>query len=106
VEGDSKYMDLSLIVGSAAIVKSMWSELDNMFSNKRRSCLSPLNGEMLLFLKKNKDLWSIGDVHLANNLHLKALRYTGDDKDDDIEIVSKRIKEPELWEKWMEEKDD
>jgi hypothetical protein len=37
---------------------------------------------------------------------LKALRDTGDEEDDDIEIVTKRIQESVLWDKWMEEKDD
>lgn len=58
------------------------------------------------YLKKNRDLWTIADVHLANNLRLKALRDTGDDKDDDIEIVCKRIKESLAWDKWMAEQEE
>jgi hypothetical protein len=104
VEGESKYIDLNFVVGSAAIVESMWSELDDLLCNKRRSCMSPLNVEMIMFLKKNKDLWSLQDVHLANSMRKKAMQ----DKrngitDDDADRVAKRIHESEVWDRWMAE---
>ncbi len=34
--------------------------------------MSPITVEMILFLKKNKDLWGIEDVARANQSRLKA----------------------------------
>ena len=51
---------------SAAIVESLWSEDDCLLGNKRRHGMSPVTNECILFLKKNKDLWSITDVNQAN----------------------------------------
>jgi hypothetical protein len=54
VEGESKYIDLNFVVESAAIVESMWSELDEFLCNERRSIMSLLNIEMIMFRKKNR----------------------------------------------------
>ena len=59
----SKYIDCGFIKGSAAIVESLWSEEDCLLGNKRRHGMSPVTNECILFLKKNKDLWSITDVN-------------------------------------------
>jgi hypothetical protein len=91
---------LEFIVGSAAIVESMWSEADNLLSNKRRSCMSPMNVEAILFLKKNKDLWNIRDVHKANVMRLKSTQEGRIADDDDI-VVERRVKEAEKWAEFM-----
>ena len=66
ISGMSKYIDCGFIKGSAAIVESLWSEEDCLLGNKRRHGMSPVTNECILFLKKNKDLWSITDVNQAN----------------------------------------
>jgi prophage tail gpP-like protein len=53
-------------MGSAAVVESNWSGLDH-FITKRRKGMSPLLTEMIMFLKRNKDLWSIKNVKVAND---------------------------------------
>jgi hypothetical protein len=53
-------------MGSAAVVESNWSGLDHLIT-KRRKGMSPLLTEMIMFLKQNKDLWSIEDVKVAND---------------------------------------
>ena len=59
--------------GSAAVVESLWSMYD-AFNSKRRRGMSPITVEMILFLKKNKDLWGIEDVARANQNRLKDNR--------------------------------
>jgi hypothetical protein len=44
------------------------------FNTKRRRGMSPITVEMILFLKKNKDLWGIDDVAKANRSRLEAGR--------------------------------
>jgi hypothetical protein len=68
--GKSKYMDCLFIMGSAACVETLWSEADALM-DKRRQALSPINFEMILFLKKNKDLWGLDEVIQANRNSLK-----------------------------------
>ena len=65
-EAVSKYIDCGFIMGSAAIVESLWSEQDNLLANKRRKGMTPRMVEAILFLKKNADLWGIKDVNQAN----------------------------------------
>ena len=65
-EAVSKYIDCRFILGSAAIVESLWSEQDNLLANKRRKGMTPRMVEAILFLKKNADLWGIKDVNQAN----------------------------------------
>ena len=62
-EAVSKYIDCRFILGSAAIVESLWSEQDNLLANKRRKGMTPRMVEAILFLKKNTDLWDIKDVN-------------------------------------------
>jgi prophage tail gpP-like protein len=62
----SKYINCDFIMGSAAVVESNWSGLDH-FITKRRKGMSPLLTEMIMFLKRNKDLWSIKNVKVAND---------------------------------------
>jgi hypothetical protein len=83
--GHSDYIDCNLITGSAAVVESLWSMYD-AFNSKRRRVMSPIMVEMILFLKKNMDLWGIEDVARANQSRLKA---------DRSERVEKRIAEHE-----------
>jgi hypothetical protein len=56
----------------------------NSFDSKRRRDMSPITVEMILFLKKNKDLWGIEDVARANQSRLK---------DDKSERVERKIAE-------------
>ena len=65
-ESVSKYINCRFILGSAAIVESLWSEQDNLLANKRRRGTTPRVVEAMLFLKKNADLWDIRDVNQAN----------------------------------------
>jgi hypothetical protein len=51
----SNYRDCNFITGSAAVVKRLWSMYD-AFNSKRCHGMSPIMVEMILFLKKNKDL--------------------------------------------------
>ncbi len=83
--GQSDYIDCNFINGSAAVVESLWSMYD-AFNSKRRHGMSPITVEMILFLKKNKDLWGIEDVARANQSRLKA---------DRSERVEKKIAEHE-----------
>ena len=55
-EAVSKYIDCRFILGSAAIVESLWSEQDNLLANKRRKGMTPRMVEAILFLKTNADL--------------------------------------------------
>ena len=64
--GVSKYVNLDFIMGSAAVVEQLWSKSDCVFT-KRRAGLSPLVFEMIMFLKENRDLWSIYDVAEADD---------------------------------------
>ena len=81
----SDYINCNFIVGSAAVVESLWSMYD-AFNSKRRRGMSPITVEMILFLKKNKDLWGIEDVARANQSRLKA---------DKSERVERKIAEHE-----------
>ena len=65
VMGESKYINCRFILGSAAVVESLWSEEDALMS-KRRHGMNPITNEAILFLKKNKDLWDVVDVNEAN----------------------------------------
>jgi hypothetical protein len=56
------------------------------FNSKRRRGMSPITVEMILFLKKNKDLWGIEDVARANQDRMKA---------DKSERVERKIAEHE-----------
>ncbi len=57
--------------------------------------MSPVTVEMILFLKKNRDLWGIDDIARANQSRLKADRSEKEEKqiveheefmrDDDLE---------------------
>ena len=91
-EGESEYIDCGFILGSTAIVQSLWSEADELLSSKRRSSMAPITVEMILFLKKNKDLSDITDVHKANLLRPAALK--GDDEE---KYVQERIEEAKQW---------
>ncbi len=66
-------------------MESLWSMYD-AFISKRCHGMSPITVEMILFLKKNKDLWGIEDVTRANQSRLKA---------DKSERVERKIAEHE-----------
>jgi hypothetical protein len=83
--GQSDNIDCNFITGSAAVVKSLWSMYEE-FNSKRHRGMSPIMVEMILFLKKNRDLWGIDDITRANQSRLKA---------DRSERVEKKIAEHE-----------
>jgi hypothetical protein len=83
--GQSDYINCNFNLGSAAVVESLWNMYD-AFNSKRRRGMSPIKVEMILFLKKNKDLWGIEDVARANQNRLKA---------DKSERVERKITEHE-----------
>ncbi len=83
--GQSDYIGCNFITGSAAVVESLWSMYD-AFNSKWRHGMSPFTVEMILFLKKNRDLWRIDDIARANQSRLKADRWG---------IVEKKIAEHE-----------
>ena len=66
-------------------MESLWS-MYNAFDSNRRRGMSPITVEMILFLKKNKDLWGIEDVARANQDRMKA---------DKSERVERKIAEHE-----------
>ncbi len=70
VMGESKYINCDFIMGCSTVVESLWSEEDALLT-KRRQGMTPLTNECILFLKKNHDLWDIGDVNAANQARLK-----------------------------------
>lgn len=63
-ERDSEYINCDFLLGSAAIVECLWSKLDALIP-QRRSGMSPIMVEAILYLKENRDLWSIEDVKEA-----------------------------------------
>jgi hypothetical protein len=65
----SEYIDCSFIRASAGIVERLWSKFDALI-DQRRSGMSPVMIEAILYLKENRDLWDISDVKTA----LKKLR--------------------------------
>lgn len=67
----SDYINCNFVMGSAAVVETLWSVFD-AFNTKRRRGTSPITNEMILFLKENKDLWGVEDVHQANLNRLSA----------------------------------
>jgi hypothetical protein len=77
--GQSDFIDCNFITGSAAVVESCWSMYDT-FNSKRRHGMSPIMVEMILFLKKNRDLWGIDDIARANQSKFKADRSEGVEK--------------------------
>jgi hypothetical protein len=84
----SDNIDCNFITGSTAVVESLLSMYD-AFNSKRCCDMSPIMVEMILFLKKNKDLWGIEDIARANQSRLKA---------DRSERVEKKIAEHEEYE--------
>jgi hypothetical protein len=68
-KGESEYIDCSFIGASAGIVERLWSKFDALI-DQRRSGMSPVMIEAILYLKENRDLWDISDVKTA----LKKLR--------------------------------
>ena len=63
----SDYIDCGFILGStAATCEALWSKADEVL-RKRRQGMSPRTLEMILFLKENRDLWDIRDVHEADS---------------------------------------
>jgi len=68
-KGESEYIDCSFIGASAGIVERLWSKFDALV-DQRRSGMSPVMIEAILYLKENRDLWDISDVKTA----LKKLR--------------------------------
>ena len=71
--GQSDYINCKFVTRSAAVVESLWSMYD-AFNTKRRRGMSPITVEMILYLKKNKDLWGVKDIAKANQNRLKTGR--------------------------------
>ena len=71
--GQSDYINCNFVTGSAAIVESLWSMYDAL-NTKRRHGMSPITVEMILYLKKNNDLWGVEDIAKANQNRLKTGR--------------------------------
>ena len=53
------------VEGSAALVESFWSSADSTYT-KRRSSMSPLVFECIMYLRYNARLWGLADVVEAN----------------------------------------
>ena len=60
-EKDSEYVNTQFKLSSAAIVEILWSKFDAICI-QRRSGLSPVMIEGLLYLKENRHLWTIDTV--------------------------------------------
>ena len=73
VSGKSKYIDCSFILGTAACVERLWSEGDDLMT-KRCNGICPITTEMILFLKNNKDLWTLKDVVEADKRRLLQIK--------------------------------
>jgi len=71
VSGQSDYINCNFVIGSAAIVESLWSMYVALITKRRRG-MSPITAEMILYLKKNKDLWGVEDIAKANQNRLKT----------------------------------
>jgi hypothetical protein len=65
----SEYIDCSFIGSPAGIVERLWSKFDALV-DQRRSGMSPVMIEAILYLEENQDLWDINDFLTA----LKMLR--------------------------------
>ena len=63
-ERDSEFINCDFLLGSAAVVECLWSKLDALIP-QRRSGMSPIMVEAILYLKENRELWSIEDVKEA-----------------------------------------
>ena len=61
---ECEYINCSFIGSSAAIVEGLWSKFDALV-DQRRSGMSPVMIEAILYLKENHDLWDINDVRTA-----------------------------------------
>ena len=73
VSGQSDYINCKFVTGSAAVVESLWSMYD-AFNTKRRRSMSHITVEMILYLKKNNNLWGVNDIAKANQNGLKTGR--------------------------------
>ena len=60
-EKDSEYVNTQFKLSSAAIVEILWSKFDAIYI-QRRSGLSLIMIEGLLYLKENRHLWTIDTV--------------------------------------------
>ena len=60
----SEYIDCLFIGSSAGIVEHLWSKFDALV-DQRRSGMSPVMIEAILYLKENCDLWDINDFLTA-----------------------------------------
>ena len=73
VSGQSDYINCNFVTGSAAIVKSLWRMYD-AFNTNRHHGMSPITVKMMLYLKKNNDLWGVEDIAAATQNRLKTGR--------------------------------
>ncbi len=60
----SKYVNTNHFLSSAAIVECLWSKFDALVP-QRREGMSPMLIEAILFLKENRDLWSMTEIREA-----------------------------------------
>ena len=61
------------ILGSAAEVERLWSMAGRVLT-KDRSAMSPLLFECIMYLKYNRELWSLADVVEANKRRKNSLK--------------------------------
>ena len=54
------------VLASASEAERVWSMADCLYANKRRSAMSPVLFECIMFLKYNQRLWGLADVVEAN----------------------------------------
>jgi hypothetical protein len=60
-------------MGLAASLETLWSKADTPLIGKRHKSISPIAFEMILFMRKNKDLWGMDEGAIqANKIRLKV----------------------------------
>lgn len=67
----SRYRNASFVTGSASEVEGVWSFGDALYT-KRRSSMSPVLFELIMFLRYNAKWWTMEDVIAANKRRLEG----------------------------------
>eukprot|EP00956_Cyclotella_meneghiniana_P039167 scaffold166891_cov21-Cyclotella_meneghiniana.AAC.1 len=99
-EQGSKYeAGIHAVMGTAATVEQVWSQADEVLT-KRRSGMSPLLFECILYLKFNRDLWGMDDIAEANRRRMNESTQKWKDKVGDRQVnMSAAVN---AWEKEIE----
>ena len=85
-EQGSKYVaSIHAVMGTAATVEQVWSQADEVLT-KRRSNMSPLLFECILYLKFNRDLWDMDDIAEANRRRMNESTQKWKDKVGDRQV--------------------